>query len=78
MQSDCNLVIYDNNNQPIWATSTQNSPVRPCRLMLQNSGSLSVINSLDQVLWQSSSTTPAKNLTTASLTTKSISKISII
>jgi hypothetical protein len=52
MQSDCNLVIYDSNNDPLWATGTQAySPVLPCRLMLQNSGSLAVINALDQILW---------------------------
>ena len=52
MQSDCNLVIYDSNNDPLWATGTQaNLPVLPCRLMLQNSGSLAVINALDQILW---------------------------
>ena len=52
MQSDCNLVIYDSNNNALWATGTHaNSPVLPCRLMLQNSGSLAVINALDQILW---------------------------
>ena len=52
MQSDCNLVIYDSNNYALWATGTQSySPVLPCRLMLQNSGSLAVINALDQILW---------------------------
>ena len=52
MQSDCNLVIYDSDNNALWDTDTQaNSPVLPCRLMLQNSGSLAVINALDQILW---------------------------
>jgi hypothetical protein len=52
MQSDCNLVIYDSNNNAVWSTGTYlGSPVLPCRLMLQNSGSLAVINALDQILW---------------------------
>ena len=52
MQSDCNLVIYDSDNKSLWDTNTYlGSPVLPCRLMLQNSGSLAVINALDQILW---------------------------
>jgi hypothetical protein len=49
MQSDCNLVIYDSNNYALWATGTETNS--PCRIMLQNSGSLAVINALDQILW---------------------------
>jgi hypothetical protein len=52
MQNDCNLVIYDDKNNALWSTNTSaGSPILPCRLMLQNSGSLAVINALDQVLW---------------------------
>ena len=30
MQSDCNLVIYDEANNPMWETATYHSGIRPC------------------------------------------------
>ena len=52
MQSDCNLVITDSNGSTLWSTYTPaNVSILPCSLMLQNSGSLTVINALDQIAW---------------------------
>jgi len=51
MQTDGNLVIYDNNNYPIWATMTNQVGVSPRRLVLQNSGILAVVDATDSILW---------------------------
>ncbi len=49
MQTDCNLVVYDANDNNVWESGTDlNNPILPCRLMLQNDGKLAVINALDQ------------------------------
>jgi len=52
MQNDCNVVIYGASGAVLWTTGTSNAGVSPCRLMLQNSGVLAVIDSTDTVLWQ--------------------------
>jgi hypothetical protein len=52
MQDDCNVVIYGASGAVLWTTGTSNAGVSPCRLMLQNSGVLAVIDSTDTVLWQ--------------------------
>jgi hypothetical protein len=52
MQSNCNLVITDSNGSTLWSTNTPaNVSILPCSLMLQNSGSLTIINALDQIAW---------------------------
>jgi len=51
MQTDGNLVIYDNNYYPIWATMTNQVGVSPRRLVLQNSGILAVVDATDSILW---------------------------
>jgi len=51
MQDDCNLVIYGASGAILGTTGFINAGVSPCRLMLQNSGVLAVIDSTDTVLW---------------------------
>nr|1B2P_A Chain A, PROTEIN (LECTIN) [Hyacinthoides hispanica]1B2P_B Chain B, PROTEIN (LECTIN) [Hyacinthoides hispanica] len=51
MQTDCNLVLYDNNN-PIWATNTGGLG-NGCRAVLQPDGVLVVITNENVTVWQS-------------------------
>lgn len=39
MQSDCNLVLYENRS-PLWASNTANKSVPPCTLHMQDDGNL--------------------------------------
>ncbi len=52
MQTDGNLVIYDNNNVPLWASNTANVGVSPRRLILQNNGILAVVDATDIITWR--------------------------
>ncbi|GAB3849585.1 cellulase family glycosylhydrolase [Dactylosporangium cerinum] len=56
MQSDGNLVIYDN-NAAIWATGTWNLPAdrKPTRVDMQSDGNLVLYNNANQPAWASGS-----------------------
>jgi hypothetical protein len=53
---DCNLVLYDSNNHPVYASGTYHgsggapNAVLPCRMVV-NTGSFSVIDSANTVLY---------------------------
>ncbi|XP_026783418.2 B-type lectin plumieribetin-like [Pangasianodon hypophthalmus] len=51
MQEDCNLVMYTP-DKPVWATNTNCSSVKRCRLTLGNNGILVVEND-GIVVWKS-------------------------
>lgn len=51
MQSDCNLVLYENNS-PIWASQTANEG-NDCNLAMQYDGKLVVYDGDGNALWQS-------------------------
>ena len=53
MQTDGNLVIYDNNNVKIWSIPANNGRFVSPRLILQDSGILSVVDATDTVTWDS-------------------------
>lgn len=53
MQSDANLVIYDTNGRPVWASGSQprKSSRGPYRLQLQNDGNLVIYDAGDSPMW---------------------------
>ncbi|KAM0953374.1 putative bulb-type lectin domain-containing protein [Dioscorea sansibarensis] len=51
MQSDCNLVLYDN-GRVLWASGT-NGRGTNCRVTLQNDGNLVIYTSNNNVVWAS-------------------------
>ncbi|KAK7447420.1 hypothetical protein VKT23_014129 [Stygiomarasmius scandens] len=54
MQGDANLVIYDGNNNPTWASNTVQigkSSQGPFRLEMQDDGLLGIYDNNDRVLW---------------------------
>ncbi|XP_016533968.1 mannose-specific lectin-like [Poecilia formosa] len=59
MQKDCNLVMYNENNQPRWATGTNTPPkdgYHVCRLYLSDEGILHLSED-SQELWNSTKPT---------------------
>lgn len=52
MQDDGNLVIYDRNNIPKWASHTMHFGLPPRRLFLNNDGILVKIDATDRIVWQ--------------------------
>jgi Astacin (Peptidase family M12A) len=50
MQSDGNLVMYENSGEVIWSTNTYNN--WDSKLTLENDGNLNIKNSNGQVIWQ--------------------------
>ncbi|XP_045911608.1 mannose-specific lectin-like [Micropterus dolomieu] len=52
MQDDCNLVMYNKNNQPRWQTNSHVGGDNPCRLHLSDDGKLRVYKGSDE-LWSS-------------------------
>ncbi|KAM0953378.1 putative bulb-type lectin domain-containing protein [Dioscorea sansibarensis] len=51
MQSDCNLVLYDNGN-PIWASNT-GGLAKHCYVILQSDGNLVIYNNNNHPVWAS-------------------------
>ncbi|XP_020571174.1 mannose-specific lectin-like [Phalaenopsis equestris] len=51
MQSDCNLVLYDN-GEAIWASNTVEMGTQ-CRLQLQSNGELIIFAGLGKMIWRS-------------------------
>ena len=50
MQTDSNLVLYDSNNSPKWATGLlQGVPSR--RVEISNSGTLEVYDGTNKLIW---------------------------
>lgn len=52
MQEDGNLVVYDRNNNPIWASGTNNDKNQN-RLDLQTDGNLVIYNQNQSAVWSS-------------------------
>ncbi|GJM35853.1 MAG: hypothetical protein DHS20C18_48540 [Saprospiraceae bacterium] len=52
MQEDCNLMVYDKEGRPIWATMTQGNG-RGGKLVMQVDGNLVVYNKNNKQLWSS-------------------------
>ncbi|KAF7698721.1 lectin-like [Silurus meridionalis] len=52
MQTDCNLVMYDQEREAVWATNTYCNDTKVCRLTLTNDGFLQVEND-GTVVWKS-------------------------
>ncbi|XP_046720236.1 lectin-like [Silurus meridionalis] len=52
MQTDCNLVMYDQESEVVWATNTNRNDAKVCRLTLTNDGFLQVDNNA-AVVWMS-------------------------
>lgn len=50
LQTDCNLVIYDGGNQPVWNTGTQTDS-NTCRSRSQSKGQLSLYNGNPETKW---------------------------
>jgi hypothetical protein len=51
MQNDGNLVLYDRNNQPTWASNTWNKGQAPYRLVMQNDRNLVVADKNNAITW---------------------------
>jgi hypothetical protein len=52
LQWDCNLVIYNNNGQPTWASNTYRRGRAPVRLELADDGTCRMIDKDGVLLWQ--------------------------
>nr|AUX13430.1 mannose binding lectin [Microsorum sp. SU-2018] len=50
MQTDCNLVLYKNGNQPLWASNTFQRGTG-CYLIMQTDGNAVVYTSASQAVW---------------------------
>jgi len=53
MQSDGNLVVFDGNNEALWATDTVQSGVLPNKLVMQDNGNLVLQDSDGNIVWES-------------------------
>jgi hypothetical protein len=51
MQTDGNLVLYDVNGHPVWASNTYNSGEAPHRLTMQSDGNLAIIDKNCKTTW---------------------------
>lgn len=49
LQMDSNLVLYNSNNEPLWASHTDGQDVREFKI---NGGALDLINTSGQVIWR--------------------------
>nr|XP_046227503.1 mannose-specific lectin-like [Scatophagus argus] len=52
MQGDCNLVMYNQNDEPRWNTSTYRLESNMCRLQLTNDGKLELYREAEKI-WSS-------------------------
>ncbi|XP_037613234.1 lectin-like isoform X2 [Sebastes umbrosus] len=52
MQADCNLVMYNKENEPRWQTNSAKGDSNMCRLYLTNEGKL-VLNKESDEIWNS-------------------------
>ncbi|XP_072234457.1 B-type lectin plumieribetin-like [Leuresthes tenuis] len=59
MQSDCNLVMYNQDATPRWNTGTCRSPPKMCRLLLTDDGKLEVYQE-GKPIWSSEISKGAK------------------
>lgn len=53
MQNDGNLVVYDDNHSPLWASNTQGKGIPKYRYVMQQDGNLVVYDQLNNALWAS-------------------------
>jgi hypothetical protein len=53
LQKDRNLVIYNNDNKPVWATCTTNGTYEACSLRMQDDGNLVLYDPNNKALWAS-------------------------
>jgi hypothetical protein len=58
MQPDGNLVLYDSKNLPTWASGTYGKGIGPYKLVVLDSGSFTVSDSGDAILWASNTAVP--------------------
>lgn len=63
--NDGNLVIYDINNKPIWASNTINKGKAPYRSVLQADGNLVVLDSTNMPIWSTGTSGQGKGPYTA-------------
>ncbi len=62
LQTDGNLVVYDNDNQPVWSTLTQayfdpkfgTADWKPVRAVIEDNGTLSLYNAANRKVWSNS------------------------
>ncbi len=55
MQEDGNLVVYNDKNQPLWASNTNGKGIRPYNLYLQGDANLVIYDSNKTPIWASDS-----------------------
>jgi hypothetical protein len=53
MQDDGNLVVYDSENTPLWASNTNGKGIPPYKYILQGDGNLVIYDSENTPLWAS-------------------------
>ena len=58
MQSDGNLVVYDSNKMPVWASNTWHIPFDSYKLIMQNDGNLVIYRKDIMPVWASGTWQP--------------------
>lgn len=56
LSNDGNLVVYDNNNTPIWASNTTGSGIEPYNAVVKDDGNLVIIDSTNEIIWSTNTT----------------------